>query len=323
MSTGINKEKLLRLLAKHHWEKLATANAIGTDESSVRRACRKFGINTDEERQKAMGAIVPQKFKVIKPTSTAIARPGTFVIIPDAHGKEYDRNSAGAICGFIKDFKPEYIVNIGDLIDNQPLMAKVKTKYPAFDALDIKELDTDYYYANELLNQIDCSAPKNAKKIFLPGNHEFRSDILMKGSPEFKKIVDYKDRLRFSERGWDASRQYLEPFDIGKLKLFHGEFWGANHVKKHITTYRRNLMYGHTHQVCQDALASPMQDIPTWGASIGCICNKNPEWQRSKSNCWEHGFAYGWFDKTTGDFYPVVTRIIHNRFYAEGKVYVG
>ena len=322
MHMKLTKEKLLKLLGQHRWEKLATAVALGTDEASIRRACRKFGIDTDVERKKAMGAIEPQTFDVIKPTNKAIARPGTFVVVPDAHGKEYDRKSAAAICAFIKDFKPEYIIQLGDLIDNTPLMAKVKTKYPSFDAQDIKEIDEDYFYANELLNQIDAVAPKNAKKIFLPGNHEYRSDILLRANPEFLNIIGYKERL-FKGRNWDISRKYLEPFELGKLKIFHGEFWGVNHVKKHMIVYRRNLMYGHTHQVCQDAQVSPMQEIPTWGASIGCICNMNPEWQRSKSNGWEHGFAYGWFDKETGDFYPNITRIIHNRFYAEGKVYVG
>jgi hypothetical protein len=322
MQVKLTKDKLLKSLSQNSWEKQAVAEALGTSEASIRRACKKFQIDTEEERKKAQGSIEPQVFKVIKPDNSTLARQGTFVVIPDAHGKEYDRKSAAAICAFIKDFKPEYVIQIGDLIDNAPLMAKVKTKYPSFDGQDIKELDEDYFYANELLNQIDTVTPKNSKKIFLPGNHEYRSDVLLRTCPEFKKIIGYKERL-FTGRTWDTSRKYLEPFELGKLKIFHGEFWGVNHVKKHMIHYRRNLMYGHTHQVCQDALASPMQEIPTWGASIGCICNTNPEWQRSKTNGWEHGFAYGWVDKKTGDFYPNITRIIHNRFYAEGKIYVG
>jgi hypothetical protein len=66
-----------------------------------------------------------------------------------------------------------------------------------------------------------------------------------------------------------------------------------------------------------------MREIPIWGASIGCVTNVNPEYQRNKSNCWEHGFAYGWFDNESGDFDVVVKRIVHNKFHAEGKVYNG
>lgn len=319
----ITSGTLRKALETAKWVKLDAARGLGISEAAVRRLCDKHGINTDEEIKKATGALVPQTFSIAKPTGASKARLGTFIVMPDAHGADYDRGTVAAICAFAKDFKPEYFIQLGDLIDNTPLLGKVKMRYPSFDAVDIKALDNDYFYANEILDQIDMSVPKDCKKIFLPGNHEYRSDIILKSYPDFARLLSYKDRLNFKARGWDTSRDYLQPLELGKLKIFHGEFWGANHVKKHLTHYRRNVMYGHTHQVCQDTMASPMQEIPTWGASIGCVCNVNPEWQRGKSNCWEHGFSYGWFDKDSGDFYPMIVRIVHHKFYAEGKMYVG
>lgn len=323
MQIKLTEAKLLKLLSQNKWEKLATAEELGTSEASIRRACRKFGIDTEAERRKAAGAIQPQTFKIAKPNSSKGVQKGSFIVMPDAHGADYDRAVVAAICAFAKDFKPEYFIQLGDLIDNLPLMAKVKTKYPSFDAVDIKAMDEDYFYANEILDQIDQAVPKDTKKVFLPGNHEYRSDIILKGYEEFRHLLDYKERLGLKKRGWDETRGYLEPIKLGKLNIFHGEMWGNNHIKKHLTHYQKNVMYGHTHQVCQDTLASPMRELPIWGASIGCVCNVSPDWQRNKTNGWEHGFSYGWFDEKSGDFYPVVVRIVHGKFHAEGKVYSG
>lgn len=323
MQIKLTEQKLKNLLAKHNWEKQATADALGIGESSIRRACRKFHIDVEVERKKAMGSVEPQTFKIAKPTNNSEVQKGSFIVLPDVHGKEYDRPTVAAICAFAKDFKPEYFIQLGDIIDNTPLLGKVKMKYPSLDALDIKEFDEDYFYANEVLDQIDTSVPKLTKKVFLPGNHEYRSDIILSSYPEFKAIVSYKDRLSLKERGWDISRKYLESIKLGKLNIFHGEFWGANHLKKHLTHYQKNVMYGHTHQVCQDTLASPMREIPIWAASIGCVCNVAPDWQRGKSNAWQHGFAYGWFEEKSGDFDVVVKRVIRGKFHAEGKVYSG
>lgn len=323
MKGKLTKEKLLKLLSQNGFEKQAVADVLGIGEASVRRACRKHHIDTIEEQKKAMGAIEPQVFKITKPKSNAKVQKGSFIVIPDAHGKDYDRATVAAICAFAKDFKPEYMIQLGDLIDNLPLMSKVKMKYPSFDAVDIKAIDDDYFYANEILNQIDAAVPKETKKVFLPGNHEYRSDIILANYPDLDKILNYKERLEFKKRGWDCSRKYLELFKLGKLSIFHGEYWGTNHVMKHLTHYGRNLLYGHTHQIAQSTMATPDREIPYFGASIGCVTNVNPEWQRSKSNCWEHGFAYGWFDEKSGDFDVVVKRIIHNQFHAEGKIYKG
>jgi hypothetical protein len=323
MHIKLTKEKLLKLLGQNKWEKQAVGEALGTSEASIRRACMKFKIDTDEERKKALGAAEPQTFKIVKPTSNSDIQKGSFIVVSDGHGKDYDRPTVAAICAFAKDFKPEYFIFAGDLIDNTPLLSKVKMKYPALDAQDMKELDTDYFYANEILNQIDLAVPKATKKVFLVGNHEVRSDYILKAYPEFNKVLNYKERLNLKERGWDASRAYLEPIKLGKINIFHGEFWGIGHLKKHLTHYQKNVMYGHTHQVCQDTLASPMREIPIWAASIGCVCNVAPDWQRGKSNAWQHGFSYGWFDEQSGDFDPVIKRIIHGQFHAEGKVYSG
>lgn len=322
MGLKITELKLRKILAKNKWEKLAAADELGVDEASIRRACRKYLIDTEEEKKKSAGMLKPEVFSIARPKDNGEARPGTFVVVPDTHAQYYVRPVLSAITAFIKDFKPEVIVHIGDLLDNECLMAKVKTKYISFDEDDVKSLDTEFFYANEVLDKIDEVAPKNCQKIFLTGNHEFRADLILKRFPHFSKLVDYRERLQLKNRGWEW-HPYLEPVKIGKLHLIHGEFYGANSVRKHLIHYQKNVMYGHTHSIEQTTLQSPMREIPIYGATIGCICDLSPDYQRNKSNAWEHGFAYGVFDEKSGDFQPVVVRVVHNRFYADGKWYVG
>lgn len=313
---------LRKILVKNKWEKLATAADIGVDEATVRRLCRRYGIDTAEERKKAAGTITPEVFSISSSKNGCVARPGTFVVIPDTHAQYYVRPVLAAITAFIKDFRPEIIVHIGDLVDNECLLTKMKTKFPSFDEADVKSLDTEFFYGNEILDQIDKVAPKSCRKVFLAGNHEFRADLMLKQYPHFSKLIDYRDRLRLKDRGWEL-HPYLEPIKIGKLYMVHGEFFRVNHVRKHLIHYSKNIMYGHTHTIEQATLASPMREIAVWGASIGCVCNLSPDYQRNKSNAWDHGFAYGVYDKASGDFHPHIMRVIHNKFYAEGKWYVG
>ena len=322
MQMKLTEAKLKALLAKHNWEKLATADALGTSESSIRRACRKFHIDTDEERRKSAGLIKPETFSITKPRNTQSARKGTFVVIPDAHAQHYIRPILSGIAEFVKEFSPEILVQLGDLLDMECLMSKVKMAYPSFDENDVKSLDNEFFYANEILNKLDEVAPKNCRKVFLSGNHEFRADLILKNHPHFAKLIDYRERLRLKERGWEF-HPYLEPIKIGKLYIVHGEYYGANSVRRHLIHYSKNIAYGHTHSIEQTTLASPFREIAVWGATIGCICNLSPDYQRNKSNSWDNGFSYGTYDSTNGDFYPNVVRIIHNRFWAEGKWYIG
>lgn len=78
-----------------------------------------------------------------------------------------------------------------------------------------------------------------------------------------------------------------------------------------------------THAIGQDTLQSPLRTLPTWAGNVGCLCDLSPDYQRNKSNKWEHGFCYGYFDKKTGDFWPTLCRVLNHRFIAEGKEYKG
>jgi hypothetical protein len=181
-------------------------------------------------------------------------------------------------------------------------------------------LEEEFQAAGKIISVVNQAVSKNCKKILLKGNHEFRADEIIQHHPEFKSFLDMESRLDLT--GWTV-KKYLEPFRLGKLNFIHGEFWGVYHVQQHLKCYQKNVVYGHTHGIQQDTMMSPMRQIPIWGASLGCLCDLNPDYQRHKSNRWQHGFGYGWFDAKTGDFDCQVKRIVNGGFWAEGRRYKG
>ena len=313
------KNKLLDLLKKKAWVKQDLADDLGIDEKSVRRWCKSYGIDTELERKSSLKNADVIVYEVAKPSGNTKISNGTFVVVPDLHDQWVSWPYLDAVCSFIKDFNPEYLIQIGDLLDFEPLMKIGKAKYPSFDSQDLVQLDSGFNAASKILSRLNSVISPSSKRILLKGNHEFRADLILRSHPELGTILDIKKRLDLS--AWDV-KEYLDPnVKLGKLHLLHGEFYGTNHVQKHLRHYQKNLLYGHTHGIQQDTMASPMRQIPIWGASIGCGCDLNPDYQRNKSNAWQHGFAYGFFDKVTGYFDVQVKRVINASFWAEGRRY--
>ncbi len=316
----IKKEDLLKILKKNKFVKQYTAQELGVGEASIRRACIKYDIDTDYEKNKMFADAEVKSFDVAKSSSKKKVGVGKFVVISDLHSTHVARRSFNAVLKFIEDFAPEVIIQIGDLLDLYVLMEKVKQKNPAFSEQDFKDIDRDFEVGAELLSDIGAVAPKDCKKVWTLGNHEYRIDVLLEKFPHFASYLAIKNRMNIAD--WEVL-PYLTPYKLGKLNVFHGEFWNISHMRKHLQVYQKNMLYGHTHSISQETLQSPLRELPTWAGNIGCLCDLSPDYQRNKSNKWEHGFCYGYFDKKTGDFFPCIQRILRHRFIAEGRWYSG
>ena len=315
---NLTRSQLLKLLQDNGFDKSAVADILGVGEASIRRACKRLTIDCDVEKRAKIADVKIPKFRSKTSSSSASCKVGTFVVVPDTHAQTVLWNYLALVCQFIRDFKPEYIIHIGDLMDYECLMGKMKTKYPSFDGADMKSLATEYEACAKQISMINQAAPKNCKKIFLKGNHEHRADMLIKKNPEFKEILEMEQHLEL--QGWQIM-PYLQKVKLGKLNFIHGEFYGTHPVKKHLEVYQKNVVFGHTHAIEQSTKPSPMREIPIWGAMAGCLCSVNADYMRNKSSRAEHGFAYGWFEKDSGDFDVMIKRIIRGKFWAEGRRY--
>jgi len=315
---NLTRKQLLGILRDNGFEKKATAKQLGVDETSVRRACTRLEIDVELEKSAAVADKQYQTFPTESSKKNVKVNNGTFIVIPDLHAHEVIWDYLGLVCKFIEDFKPEYVIQLGDLMDYECLLGIGKKRYPAFDGKDVGRLNREFQACAKIITMINQASPAGSKKIFLEGNHEYRVTELLHKAPEFEDMFRLDKRVDMT--GWEIL-PYLQKFKLGKLNFIHGEFYGISPVKKHLAVYDKNIVFGHTHAIGQETKPSPMREIPVWGAMLGCLCKLNADYMKNKSSRAEHGFGYGWFEEKSGDFDCAIKRIIHGGFWAEGRRY--
>lgn len=315
---NLSRAQMLKALQENGFSFTEVGRILHVDEASVRRACKRLDIDVDMERSHYVATAQTTQYATKGGNSGRKANSSTFVVIPDMHAHTVVWESLKVVCDFIKDYRPSYLIQIGDIMDYECLLGIGKKRYPAFDGKDMGGLNREFQAVAKIISMLNEAAPKGCKKIFLEGNHEHRVTELLRKAPEFADQFKLDRRVNMS--GWDI-KAYLEKFKLGKLNFIHGEFYGQTPTRKHLQVYQKNVVFGHTHAIEQASLPSPMREIPIVGYNIGCLCTLNADYCRNKSSRVEHGFGYGYFDEQSGDFDCTVKRIIHGKFWAEGKRY--
>lgn len=315
---NLTRTQLLRLLKDNDFEKKATATQLGVSEASVRRACERLKIDTGTEQATDLAATQLTQYPTEARQARHVCQAQTFVAIPDTHAHTVIWSYLVLVCQFMKNFKPQHCIHLGDLMDYQCLLGIGKKRYPSFDGQDVGKLEREFQAAAKTISMINASVPKDCKKTFLKGNHEHRVEELLAKAPEFENMFRLDKRIDMT--GWEIL-PFLEKFKLAKLNFIHGEFYGKFPVAKHLDCYQKNVLFGHTHAIGQETKPSPMREIPIWGAMCGCLCSLNADYMLNKSSRAEHGFAYGWFDEKTGDFDCRIVRIIRGNFWTENRRY--
>lgn len=256
-----------------------------------------------------------------------------FVFSPDKHwgytnqkGKLqpiHDEKAIMAMLEFARDFKPDVWIEGGDSLDLSGISHWNKSK-----PLDIESLEIDRdmeEYDEQVLMPID-ELMGEGRKEWLEGNHEAWLEQVKQSFPALRgsATLNLEKKLDLRDRGWRWRDQGI-PVSVGKLLFVHGDtINGGEHVaKKAVLDYNANVRFGHhhTHQVYTKHSPVSTDEVKT-GMAVGCLCNRNPLYNKRRPNKWVTGFNYGYVfrDGTYSDFHPV---IINGKFAAEGKVYRG
>lgn len=322
----ITKATLLAALKKNDYVKQLAAQTLGVDEKSIRRWCIKHGIDTAFERKKALVEYLPASITIPAGAlkKAQIASPGTLervFVFTDLQIPYHSREALSIALQRCRDYKPTHAVIIGDFMDYAALLGKAKQRQITLTTEELKSLDLEFLEAGKILLEIERALPPGCVKYFLKGNHEDRADgIISKPDGDYwKKHIDVDMRLNLTKLGWTVI-PYNDRIKLGKLNYTHGIYYGTHHAQQHARVYCENVLYGHTHQVQVFTMPTPARELSFWAASVGCLCDINPEWQRGKPNAWDHAFCEVNY-LPDGSFFPHVHRIIKGKCIINGKLY--
>lgn len=242
-------------------------------------------------------------------------------VLPDIHAPlQHDRSLTVAL-EFVKDYKPDVLVQLGDMCDYSSLSR--------FDLLKERELigmTTEVRGANEVLDAIDAVVPARCQKIMCEGNHDRRPETynLNNWTKGVRKVTGKKylplfyDAYALKLRGWDWVEEG-KCYKIGKALFTHGWYVNRYHAAKTVQKWFKTIFYGHTHDY-QVHTINGMDGRPNSGVSLGTLSRFDLGYLKGIPPNWCHMFAHIEFFGN-GLFTPHMIPIIKGRFCDGGKVW--
>lgn len=242
-----------------------------------------------------------------------------FLYVADQHVPEYNIPANRAVHKLMEDIKFDGFRIVGDYMDMSPISHWNEHKRKTLETQRLKE---HYVIGNALLDEYDKRLPKNCDKAFFWGNHEDWYNQLIEKLPVLEGMLNPTEELNLKERGYKVYEDMNHIERIGRLSVTHGVYATIYAVRKHINSFKTNVMFFHTHRIGSRSESSPAKEIAVIGYNVGCLCDKNPEYLRNKPNAWSHGFAIVYYLES-GYFFVQNIRIIKGRFVYNGKLYDG
>lgn len=246
--------------------------------------------------------------------------PGFHVIIGCVHVPFHNHKLLGAFCQFLEDnrynIKGFHIA--GDFLDLNTLSSYDKGNFPVIKDLTLYK---EYEAGNQVLDIFDVILQPNIDKSYVAGNHEYRHNKYARNMEKSKTMVQSpKEALKLYERGYNVHEAWDQDFiTLGNdLDIMHGVYYNVNCAKKHLDTFRRSLVFFHTHRI-QSYIEGKI------GAyNGGCMVDIDSKAfnyaSRATKKHWQNGFNVVYID-TDGSYYMNQIICNENKFIYNGKLY--
>jgi hypothetical protein len=190
--------------------------------------------------------------KTEKVKSNKITKPGTYWLTGCTHAPWQNKKMYESTFNYlVKEVDLSGIILCGDIVDLHSLSTHETNKL----ALPNVTLDWEYKEANKFLDEIQDIIPNdNSFELkYLFGNHEDRYLRAIKDVNTSKfgsSLIGPVQGLNLIKRGYDVFENWKSDFiSIGEhLDANHGEFLNVHCAKKTIDTYRKSIVFFHTHR---------------------------------------------------------------------------
>ena len=243
------------------------------------------------------------------------------IAIPDIQAPKHDERAVSVALKIVKGEKPDILIHIGDLVDLLPASKYRKNKWRE----NLRTVSGDLASANGILDRFDKTTPRKTETIYIEGNHEERLESFFVNKvpelgPDFKGIT-IREQLKLDERGYKYIIREKQPLYFGKVGFSHGLYCNPYHASKTSTRFRRNIVYGHTHDLQIHSGFHLYDEAPNTAMSIGCLCDFQQDYMKSGPINWVHGVGLFYLDDESGRFWPYFATIINGEAVINGKRY--
>jgi predicted phosphodiesterase len=237
------------------------------------------------------------------------------IILPDVHLTEILPKDYLPVRDFVKTFKPDKIILLGDFMDVASLSAWDMDKKRLMEGRRFKkEVDC----ANRELDYLQrYTKDKKDGIIYLEGNHEDRVNRYLDSNPEMEGMIEVPEQLRLRERHikWVKMNKLHK---LGEMYFTHGMYTNIYSAAKHLQKLGCNITYGHQHGT-QTYMQNMAMQKPHMAYALGTLGDKAPDYMKGKPGNWINQFAVFYWDTKTGQFnlYPI--NVIKESFVWNGK----
>ena len=219
---------------------------------------------------------------------------------------------------FAKNFKPEVILFMGDILDMTPVCHHDFDRPRELEGQRLQEV-YEKAYKDIILPVHGLGA---GEVLWVDGNHEAWAAKLANRFPGIDGLIDPYHCLGLNKLGF----QYHPPGSIaklGKLAFAHGDTITnsrLNAAKRAVERFGSSIRIWH-HHTYQVFTKETLKNLAYQsGVAVPCLCSRGPKYQQTHLNSWVKGFNYGFIEKQ--DFHDYVAVIWKNKLQTgDGHVY--
>lgn len=214
------------------------------------------------------------------------------LFVSDIHAPFQDNQAIRALIAFGKEFKPDRIVFMGDVVDFYSVSSFDK------DPIRALQLQEEIDVAVGILKVFRKEFP-DVKMDFIRGNHERRlQKYIWKKAPALTNMRDLTVQAQLQLDVMDITYHKTGRMILRGIVVKHGDI-----VRKHSSyTAKGELedtgisgVSAHTHRMGLHCHTN--RGGRHFWYEVGCLCKMNAEYMEGKMPNWQQGFAAGYFKK--------------------------
>jgi len=278
-----------------------------------------FTIKSESEKEKIQRELDEIRQRLSNKINTKMQK---WLVLSDIHRPFHNQVLWSKVLQLIKDLGSSLygVILAGDYLDLYTLGSYNAESLANLSGLTLQD---EYIDGLQGIDELNSVLHKDAKKLFLFGNHEDRYFRHVKEKDNAKyggALLNPIEALYLHEHNWEVKTDWQSDyFTLGKhLDVIHGVYTSINAAKAHLDKTQHSVMFGHTHRVQCFHTGNKaayniggLYDIKSKGFSY------MPRLQRET---WANGFAIVNINDD-GEFYVEQVNVWKDKFFADSKMY--